>query len=423
MKSKKTLAVIASVVIFLVGAINAYSDTVGKNRSEYIGEFISNSPEYKSINGNIQKNILTAYSAENRLTDIERQIEDSERQLASYREQYSKSGKQSERESIQLNIDIQIISGFDLQVTKAQYQTQYELQKLYQEYSPLIQKQQEDILKYQVIQKLNRIKLYEAQINHLEAVAELKEKEITVEMSRLQAGYSRQADVDVLVAESATINASKMSAEIELDTIIFELKKNIIADTIEFEHDYSITEFSAEYDKYISEFNEQGYYTSYTQAEVKIYEGYLKELSDILIELKTNNPEKAERDFPVNGDISDYYNRTISNIESETAYYTNEIELKNLSLKQGQQELEVYVYGLCGQYTALLSQLEAKELEISAAQALRDISSALFEQGRVIEINVIAADVQVKSLEFERLQLMIQLDEIVYLLENCISNK
>ncbi len=218
---------------------------------------------------------------------------------------------------------------------------------------------------------------------------------------------------DILI--TAEINTCKN----ELDILNFELKQNINNDIIDFECIYK-SDLDIDYDKYLSDFAKKDYSIPYTEAEIKIYNDYINELSDILKELEKSNPKDMSREFSVIEDITDYFERIKKSINDEKAYFVNEIELKKLAKIQQKQELELYVYSICGKYKALLSELSAKELEISSAITQAEITEVFFEEGRVIENNLLNANLEVEKLKLEKFQIILQLDGYAYLLENCI---
>ena len=419
MKNKRIItAIMLSSALSSVLAINVYSEISKLSRNDYIKSYTKGSPEYSVIDKSIQKNILGGYEIENSLVEIDNQIEASENRIKGYREEYKKTDiTPNEKFSVQVSIDSETISGFELRITKAKYEMQNEIQKLYEEYSPDIQKQQEDSFKYQAVQKFNSAKSYEARIGYLEAQEALKEKEIAIEKARFETGYSKQTDVDLLSAELTAITAEKDIYQAEYDTLIFELDRNGKYDISNIGYDYSIDD-KVSYDNLISGFKKNDYNSDHTKAEIKIYEDYIKKLDEISKEF--TDPAESQREYAVIEDISEYYERVSGSIDSEIEYYKNEIELKKLSDEVNAQNLELYVYTLCSQYNSLISQISAKESEILSAKSQAEIVEVLFNEGRAIEVEVMNADVQIKKLELDRAELLIQLDNLRYLLDNLI---
>lgn len=81
---------------------------------------------------------------------------------------------------------------------------------------------------------------------------------------------------------------------------------------------------------------------------------------------------------------------------------------------------EIYIAGSCGNLNTLISRRSAKLAELKAAESSYKIARGLLNEGRINELDLIEAKVNLKKIKYELLKIEADILVIKYALDNMI---
>lgn len=173
-------------------------------------------------------------------------------------------------------------------------------------------------------------------------------------------------------------------------------------------------------EKYFEKFKKQSFYSEYYLKQSEIYGEYFKALYELAMQMdKEYNKKQYKFLF---SDNKDFFDRTYEYISDEKNYYENESEIYKLSSKKYLSGAEIYIAGSCGNLNTLISRRSAKLAELKAAKISYKIALELLNEGRINELDLIEAKVNLKKIKYDLLKIEADILVIKYALDNEVIN-
>lgn len=249
-----------------------------------------------------------------------------------------------------------------------------------------LDQQQYDSLALQTYRICCNLSLLNTQLEYQDSVIEELQKRLEIEKAKLAKGYSTNIAVKDLMAQIHTANAQNSSL-IEKKRLMenrIEAKGKSFEDTILDEE---------------VELQDYDYQTLFSENSVQ-----KKKIEDLI-----NNYIKYLEDEKISDE-----NRKI---------ITNQLEEERLKLEDYKIELSLYVDEMITNYRTLKEEILAKEEEIAVQAEKIEINSKLYNQGVIQQVDVTNSNTILKKLEYEKKQMVTQVQIIVYILEHQIENE
>lgn len=223
-----------------------------------------------------------------------------------------------------------------------------------------------------------------------------------------------------------------MSSEAEYENIKSELAScennyEALVNRLEKKSGNKLSEFSLntlenenyESEKYLEQFKKQNFYSEYYLQQSEIYDEYSKLLGELIKQMDKEYKQNHFRFlFEVN---EDFFDRTYKYISDEKNYYENEKKIYKLNSEKNLMELELYVTGSCNKLNVLLSRRVSKLAEIKVAEGSYTIAKELFKEGRINKLNLSEAQVNLKKVRYELLEIESEILIIEFALANSVE--
>lgn len=231
-----------------------------------------------------------------------------------------------------------------------------------------------------------QVLLYDSQLSYISLqVSELQDK-LEIEQAKFSLGYTTSISVD-------DINSKLLSKQTEYDTI--QSQQEILKEKIQLNgEDYSGYELSCSYSKisddYYNEFINNSTQRKYYDNQITSYTTYLSALSALGENYKTAQLQ---------------------------------IDLAGLNEQQYENDLKIYTKQMVSAYNNTVSQIEAKDAEISVCEKKIQSYQLLYEKGKIQKIQLTELITQSEQLKYEKQNMIYRLCLIDYILKNKIENK
>lgn len=418
MKSKFRIPLIFLTAFFMFPNIAVYAEQKkGSITAEESAEKIYvDLTEYKEIELNDNKTKLDNYTIKRYLEEAERQLESNDKNIKETKSKLNSTDISNEEiNHCRYQIEYLNIYGFELQRNKNYYEMQNKLSELYEEYSEKIVKDQKNNIKYETYKKLCEIKLCKSQEEYLKMFSEQKKNELNVIQKSFKIGYATENEVLSAKAGYEAAKSELAACENNYSNLVNSIEKNTGYKLDK----YSLTLISSkkyESEKYLKQFKNQVFYSEYYLKQNEIYKKYFK----LLDELTKQMDKKYSRYKFLFGDNEDFFDRTYKYISDEKKYYENESEIYKLNSEKYSSESELYITESCGNLNTLLSRRTAKLSEIKAAESSYEIARGLLNEGRISELNLTEARVNLQKNRYELSQIETEILVTAFALDNGI---
>jgi len=421
LKSKCRFFAISLIAALMFPNISVFAE----NKSEIITaeklaeEIYINLTEYKEIELNDKREKADDYMVKNYLNEAERQLESNDKNIKQTEIKLNSSDISSEEKNqCRYQIEYLKIYGFELQKNKYYYEMQNKLSELYKEYSDKILQNQKNKLKYETYKALCEIKVYELQEEYLRMLVEQKKDNLDVIRESLKIGYATENDVLSSESEYENMKSELASCENNYEALVNRLEKKSGNKLNEFSLNFFKDE-KYESEKYLEQFKNQNFYSEYYLKQSEIYDEYSKQLGELI---KQMDKEYKQNHFRfLFEENEDFFDRTYKYISDEKNYYENEKEIYKLNFEKNLMELELYVTGSCNNLNVLLSRRVSKLAEIKAAEESYTIAKELFKEGRINKLNLSEAQVNLKKVRYELLEIESEILIIGFALANSVE--
>lgn len=420
MKIKRIAAIIILILVFISVGGTVYAEPPKENTTaeSLTDKLYCDFIEYKEIELNDKKTKLDDYTVKKYLDETERQVESNDKSIEQAKTKLNSSDiTNEERNQCRYQIEYLKINSFELQRSKYYYETQNKLSELYEEYSEKIVQEQKNRLKYETYQKLCEIKVYESQNDYLKVFAEYTRNSLDVINKSFEIGYATENGVLSAKAEYAAAKSELSACANSRDDLINGIEKDTGYELDEYTLDFS-ADNKYDSEKYLEEFKKQSFYSEYYLKQSEIYGEYFKSLYELAMQMdKEYNKKQYKFLF---SDNEDFFDRTYEYISDEKNYYENESEIYKLNSEKYLSGSEIYIAGSCGNLNTLISRRSAKLAELKAAESSYKIALELLNEGRINELDLIEAKVNLKKIKYDLLKIESDILVIKYALDNMI---
>lgn len=387
-----------------------------------VSKYSENSSEQNSITLNDKKQKSDDYTLKKNLEEIDLKIDATNKKKQQLDTQLAITNMMGgDGFQCQSDLDYQTIYGYELLLNKEQYTMQDKIQNLYTENSDKITGLQKKQLDFDVYKLLWDINTYNKELEYLDALEMQKSHELSVIKNSLKLGYATEYDVLVVEADLESAKADIVSCQNKLDLLKQKYKLNAKSEIIDFTADCS-SQNNYDAKIYLDKFKTNSYNSTYYRKQAEIYKEYAENLDALLLQVSIGKPEFLIRFYYVSEENSKYYDRIFQNIIDEKEYYLNEMEIAENNALKYEEQLELYVYELCANMSSFEAQRNANESAVTAAKKQYEISTALFEEGRINKTKLLEAESNVYKLKYELAQIESEIMCNKYKLDNLIES-
>lgn len=403
-KSKIAMSVL--VLLTICPIINAGAEGLGayKTLDELIEKYSSNSSQAESISLHARKQALDDYTVTNSIAELEKQIESNNSTIRNL-EKGKGSGTFSEQ---QYQADYQRIYGYELEMKLELYKMQEQLDLLYSDYSEKITEQQNNQLELEACTILWNIHTNDVRQAYLVGLNSQKEHELSVIRETLKLGYATESDVLAVEAELEQAKAELAACENNSNMLIKKYELSSGDKSGEYSVEYTETAYSAE--DLLKEFEKKSFYPEYYRRQAETYQTYAETL------------KKLKKDMLISAYNKEYFDRVQEYIDNESEYYINEASLAENSAKRYSEELELFVYEICGNVNSLTAQRKTIAAELKTAEKQAEISRAMLEEGRINKTSLLEAENSVLKLKAELAEVEAEIMCKKFILDNQIES-
>lgn len=409
---KKIAKPISLIVAASMLAVTVYADEIKDGFQQLLQNYIENSPSYKTIELQNEKNKADDYSNSYSLKSAEENTEDNQKQIESLEYQLSIETDYYKKSSLRSNIEYRKIYTSELELNKAELELESAFNEISEEFSEASLEIEKKNFECDIRTKLNNLTALKKQLSYLELQEQYCTENIDITKSSLEIGYATGLDVKNAEAQLAQAKAAVAGCQMQISKIEKDIELN--SGKAPSLPDYKfLAECDLSENELLEQFKETSPQEEIFEKQAQAYRDLIKKITDIKRTLNEYQPKESE-------DNTKYKERLSERVEGALAYYNNELEIMENNIKSYEISLELYVSELFGKIAVCTAEISASEAALKAAETNIDVMKAFYAEGHVRPIDMTEADVKHAKAEYDLISAQISLDNVIFIIENSI---
>lgn len=392
--------------------VTVYAEEIKDGFQLIMQKYTENSPSYKTIEFQNEKNKIDDYSNKYSLKSAESTIEDNENQIESLKHQLTSESDHYQKKSLSANIEYREIYTYELELNKAELELESEFNEISTEYSETTLEIEKKSFEYKLRSKLNNLTALKKQLVYLELQEQYCTENIEITKSSLKIGYATQLDVENAEAQLAAAKAAVTECEMQIANNEKEIELNLDETTPLPSYDF-FTKCDIKEAELLEQFKESSPQEEILEKQAQAYRDLIEKTEDIQERLNKYSPKESEEN-------TKYKERLSERVEGALAYYNNELMIAENSIKSYEISLELYVSELLGKKDVCIAEVSAAEAALKAAETNIDVMNAFYAEGHVRPIDMTEAYAKQAKAEYELILAQISLDNIIFAIENSV---
>ena len=409
---RKITKSISLIITALLLTVTVYAEEIKDGFQLIMQKYTENSPSYKTIELQNEKNKIDDYSNEYSLKSAELSIENNEKQIESLENQLLHEYDYYEEQSLRINIEYCKIYAFELELNKAELELESEFNEIATEFSETTLEIEKKNFEYKLRSKLNNLTALKNQLVYLELQKQYCTENVEITKSSLKIGYATQLDVENAEAQLAVAKAAIAECKMEITNNEKEIELNSGEAVQEYAFDY-LGKCDISEAELLEQFKEISPQDEILEKQAQAYRDLIEKIEDIKEKLNKYSTKESE-------DNTKYKERLSERIEGALAYYNNELMIAENSIKSYEISLELYVSELLGKKDVCIAEVSAAKAALKAAETNIDVMNAFYAEGHVRPIDMTEAYVKRSNAEYELVLAQISLDNIIFAIENSV---
>lgn len=409
---KKTTKIVSVFIAILLSTITIYAEDIKDGFQLILQEYNENSPSYKTIELQHQKNKVDDYSNKYSLESAEVSIEDNENQIESLKHQLSGEADYYQMKSISSNIEYREIYAFELELNKAELELESAFNEITGEFFETTLQIEKKSFEYKLRSKLNNLTALKKQLAYLELQEQYCTENVEITKSSLKIGYATQLDVENAEVQLAVTKATIAECKMEITNNEKEIELNSGEAVQEYALDY-LSKCDIKETDLLKQFQDSSPQDEILEKQAQAYRDLIEKIEDIKDRLNKYSPKESEEN-------TKYKERLYERVEGALAYYNNELMIAENSIKSYEISLELYVSELLGKKEVCIAEVSAAKAALKAAKTNIDVMNAFDAEGHVRPIDMTEAYAKQAKAEYELILAQISLDNIIFAIESSV---
>lgn len=392
--------------------VTVYAEEIKDGFQLIMQKYTENSPSYKTIEFQNEKNKIDDYSDRYSLKSAESTIEDNENQIESLKYQLTSESDHYQKKSLSANIEYREIYTYELELNKAELELESEFNEISTEFSETTLEIEKKSFEYKLRSKLNNLTALKKQLVYLELQEQYCTENIEITKSSLKIGYATQLDVENADAQLAAAKAAVTECKMQIANNEKEIELNSDETTPLPSYDF-FKKCDIKEAELLEQFKESSPQEEILEKQAQAYRDLIEKTEDIQERLNKYSPKESEEN-------TKYKERLSERVEGALAYYNNELMIAENSIKSYEISLELYVSELLGKKEVCIAEVSAAEAALKAAETNIDVMNAFYAEGHVRPIDMTEAYAKQAKAEYELILAQISLDNIIFAIENSV---